>query len=151
MSTKSLHPDLVDSSRSSDVQPKISNIASASDIQEGRISGHCHTISKAAAIKPVSKRKLFFVRDCQRNFAALPNCKLNLFCAFYAFVYKRKHTQVRKHGRPFIIHLIIAKTILAGLSPCLGSDIFCQIGVGAVVCVMCMPSIDLKLISLLLL
>ena len=96
-------------------------------------------------------KKTVFVRVCHRNFAALPNCKLNLFYAFYAFVFKRKHTQVRKHGRPFIIHLIIAKTILAGLSPCLGSDIFCQIGVGAVVCVMCMPRIDLKLLSLLLL
>ena len=92
-----------------------------------------------------------FCQSCRRNFAALPNCKLNLFYAFYAFVYKRKHTQVRKHGRPFTIHLIIAKTILAGLSPCLGSDIFCQIGVDAVVCVMCMPRIDLKLLSLLLL
>ena len=131
ISTDSLHQELVANSRSSDVQPTISNkaSASASDIQEGRISGHCHTISKAAAIKPVSNRKLFFVRDCQRNFAALPNCKLILFCAFYAFVYKRKHTQVRKHGRPFIIHLIIAKTMLAGLGPFLGSDIFCQIGV----------------------
>ena len=138
---------MVDNSKSSYVQPTISNKASDSDIQEGRISGHCHTISKAAALKPVSNRKLFFVRVCQRNFAALPNCKLNLF---YAFVYKRNHTQVRKHGRPFIIHLIMTKTMLAGLSPCLGSDIFCQNGVDAVVC-MCMPVIDLKLISLLLL
>ena len=138
---------MVDSSRPRNVQPTISNKASDSDIQEGRISGHCHTISKAAAIKPVSNRKLFSVRVCQRNFAALPNCKLNLF---YAFVYKRNHTQVRKHGRPFIIHLIMTKTMLAGLSPCLGSDIFCQNGVDAVVC-MCMPVIDLKLISLLLL
>ena len=92
----------------------------------------------------------YFVRVCHHNFAALPNCKLNLFDAFYAFVYKRNHTQVRKHGRPFIIHLIMTKTMLAGLSPCLGSDIFCQNGVDAVVC-MCMPVIDLKLISLLLL
>ena len=142
---------MVDKGRPRNVQLTISNKASDSDIQEGRISGHCHTISKAAAIKPVSNRKLFSVRVCQRNFAALPNCKLNLFDAFYAFVYKRNHTQVRKHGRPFIIHLIMTKTMLAGLSPCLGSDIFCQIGVDAAVCVMCMPSIDLKLISLLLL
>ena len=150
MNIESLHQELVDSSRSSDVQPTISNKASDSDIQEGRISGHCHTIFKATSIKPVSKENCFW-QSCRRNFAALPNCKLNLFYAFYAFVFKRKHTQVRKHGRPFIIHLIIAKTILAGLSPCLGSDIFCQIGVGAVVCVMCMPRIDLKLLSLLLL
>ena len=59
MSTKSLHPELVDNSRSSDVQPTISNKASDSDIQEGRISGHCHTIFKGTAIKPVSNRKLF--------------------------------------------------------------------------------------------
>ena len=61
ISTDSLHQELVDNSRSSSVHPTISNkaSASASDIQEGRISGHCHTISKAAAIKPVSIRKLF--------------------------------------------------------------------------------------------
>ena len=59
MSKKPLHQELVDNIRSSDVQPTISNKASDSDIQEGRISGHCHTISKAAAIKPVSIRKLF--------------------------------------------------------------------------------------------
>ena len=59
MSIESSHQELVDSSRSSDVQPTISNKASDSDIQEGRISGHCHTIFKAAAFKPVSNRKLF--------------------------------------------------------------------------------------------